>query len=78
MRLTLALALLAFLLGLPLLIAATGIFVLRPPRFRDPDPTPPEALYGRLSVALVDRRIIREVVNGGCTAEPLKWYSNMA
>eukprot|EP00798_Chlamydomonas_sp_ICE-L_P006445 gene6445-3074_t len=43
-------ALAIYMLGLPLVLSAVSIYVLRPPAFRDPEPTPPEALYSRLPV----------------------------
>eukprot|EP00798_Chlamydomonas_sp_ICE-L_P008914 gene8914-3806_t len=43
-----AAGLLVYLLGLPLVLAAVIVFVLRPPAYRDPEPTPPEAFFSHL------------------------------
>ena len=42
-------AVLLWFFGFPLLVSAAAMYALRPPKYRDPDPTPPEAFYGRLS-----------------------------
>jgi hypothetical protein len=41
-------AILIYALGLQFLIIAAGLYVLRPPQYRDPLPTPPEAFFSRL------------------------------
>lgn len=41
-----------YLLGLRLLVAVGGLYFLRPPAYRDPMPSPPEALFARLPAAL--------------------------
>ena len=53
---------LLYCVGLPLLIIGGGLFVLRPPKYRDPLPTPPEAFFGRLPIAISHNR---EVWIGG-------------
>jgi hypothetical protein len=38
-----------YFLGLPIIITAAGLYILRPPKYRDPLPTEPEAFFGRLT-----------------------------
>eukprot|EP00798_Chlamydomonas_sp_ICE-L_P006442 gene6442-3069_t len=38
-----------YLLGMSVLLALVGAFVLRPPKFRDPEPTPPQAFFASAS-----------------------------
>ncbi|GAX78972.1 hypothetical protein CEUSTIGMA_g6412.t1 [Chlamydomonas eustigma] len=62
-------AVLIYIFGLQFLIIATGLYVLRPPQYRDPLPTPPEAFFSRLvnvhvhkKQAVLDGRV--ELVGG--------------
>jgi hypothetical protein len=50
------------LVGLPILVIAAALFALRPPRYRDPLPTPPEAFFARLPCATVHKK--RVVADG--------------
>eukprot|EP00798_Chlamydomonas_sp_ICE-L_P019249 gene19249-25879_t len=43
-----AISYLVYCLGLSLVLAAVGMYLLRPPQWRDPEPTPPEAFYAHL------------------------------
>lgn len=56
------LTLLLWFLGLPVLFMAIGLFLLRPPKYRDPLPTDPEAFYERLPIALIDKAVINKII----------------
>jgi len=58
-------AILLFFFGLPLLIVVAGLYLLRPPMWRDPLPTPPEAFFGRLPVPMFLSRQVSVIMKQG-------------